>query len=164
MLTWIPSLAVGTCIVPGYILNEILEGLLVARLLALAHGAAHAHCSWPRKSRQRVAERGLRPWEPLLAVGITSNTGRFEFRGFGLGCFRSSCRAERDDGGGRGPMAGRVAVCTSIQSKVGHQGRSMGIITVRPDIKNKGGDRRNRRLGTKDDLIHKIAKEEEKCR
>jgi hypothetical protein len=35
-ITWIPSLTVGAKVVSGNALEEVLQGLLVARLLALA--------------------------------------------------------------------------------------------------------------------------------
>lgn len=53
MRTWVSGLAIGTCVVPRDILNEVLEGLLVARLLALAEVAAHVHC---RRGRGSVSD------------------------------------------------------------------------------------------------------------
>lgn len=40
-LTWIPGLAIGTAIVSMDILKEVLEDLLIARLLAFAEGPVH---------------------------------------------------------------------------------------------------------------------------
>lgn len=41
--TWIPRLAVCALVVPWDILDEVLQGLLVASLLALAEGTGHVH-------------------------------------------------------------------------------------------------------------------------
>lgn len=61
MRTWILGLAVCTCVVPRDIVNEILKGLLVARLLALAEITVHV-CD--REGREVEA--------PLVTVGMTS--------------------------------------------------------------------------------------------
>ena len=41
-LTWVPRTAIGTEVVSGDTLHEVLEDLLVARLLAFAESAGHA--------------------------------------------------------------------------------------------------------------------------
>ena len=45
MRTWIAGVAVCAVIVPGDLVDEILEGLLVARLLALAQNGGHGQVS-----------------------------------------------------------------------------------------------------------------------
>jgi hypothetical protein len=40
-LTWVPRTAIGTQIVSGYALDQILEDFLVARLLAFAQRSGH---------------------------------------------------------------------------------------------------------------------------
>ena len=39
--TWISGVAVGALIVPGHVLHELLQALLVARLLAFAEWPGH---------------------------------------------------------------------------------------------------------------------------
>lgn len=62
-LTWIPRLAVGALVVPGDILDEILQGLFVASLLALAEGTGHVHGRGREANCNRQCGGGLlRRW------------------------------------------------------------------------------------------------------
>jgi hypothetical protein len=45
LLTWVPGLTVGTKVVAGNSLDEFLQHLLIARLLALAHEPGHGRGS-----------------------------------------------------------------------------------------------------------------------
>lgn len=56
-LTWIPRLAVCALVVPGDILNEVLQGLFVASLLALAEGAGHVHGGYVKGSEANCNRR-----------------------------------------------------------------------------------------------------------
>ena len=41
MHTWVPGLTVGAEIIPRHVVHEILQDLLIARLLALTYEARH---------------------------------------------------------------------------------------------------------------------------
>lgn len=56
VLTWIPRLAVCALVVPRDILDEVLQGLFVASLLALAEGTGHVHGGC-RKGREANCNR-----------------------------------------------------------------------------------------------------------